>query len=910
MKDNQEIPKKEPGGTTNGMLHRSPDINCPLCQIWGVPWDEDDPDTWGKQHIYAEKLWKEWNPRDKTGKWVANVIAAAASLDPPVVVDEKTVKDHFGKKHRIEQPMLSDRISHEEALFEAQSLPEESRQIIEAVFRMKCMTTSQITEVFFRPEKPVGKTAQNAATRLLNTLASSWNLYRYMPSPSDSDRKNAMPNMNKTAVWFLGKPSVPLIQERYQIDQRFYPHYLNRARDIDINNLAHDLRSVDVFVSMIKELNQMNPGKTWSEGKEIESKIAGIIDIWPLVSNWYGPGINLLPIGYVDPMSGEARRILPDGFASISIMGSDKEMPDCQLPFFIEYDNDSKTVGEVVEQLLSYHLMGISGASKRRFPDLDADNYIPPVLMVFSRKNRVKIIAKKFQEKAEELGISSGAPIFLAAEEDWRRGPFSNDTSISVWDEDLKDNLFIDLLISSSRQLIKSEKLEPDQTLALDPKAAPARSDKKKQKLDREDYFKNMDFDQEPKKTPIEEQVEAPPKPKEETPSWQDIEKEEIVENTAKKDRLDSHPLTDNQRDDPEEKTKAGSIADAVQSFAGSGGDLEPDLPGLDGEKPPTLGDIQEETVQEESEDVAKEPLATGPITSKDDLPSLDDLSKETGPAYEENRFLNMDGASADYPSLEGNVGSNMPIPEPRPEQSPPVEIYSFDPENPLVPNNLVDFNGAPVYNPGLNQEEPKQEERDLNYLPADSPIRKEVEMQAVYESEQKQPFVAAEGASQRKREKDSSDLTQPDTASPDPEIDNLTQPDTASFGRPQFNQQDLANKAGSDLPVDAGESPEPNNPPDPPVQAGQTADLGDGNLARPEFSPVLDGSDIAPINEPALDENRPAIKQDSLDQEPENNPAAPEDLSYSSEDEVDFDAKMKKQAARRRARRSRRARE
>ena len=53
--------RSEAGARTTGMRHRRSRPDCPLCPLWGVAWDADDPATYNQQHIHAERLWRAWN---------------------------------------------------------------------------------------------------------------------------------------------------------------------------------------------------------------------------------------------------------------------------------------------------------------------------------------------------------------------------------------------------------------------------------------------------------------------------------------------------------------------------------------------------------------------------------------------------------------------------------------------------------------------------------------------------------------------------------------------------------------------------------------------------------------------------------------------------------------------------------
>lgn len=462
MAKEDQLPREEPKGETTGMLHRKPSKTCPLCPVWGIPWDPMDPQTWDKQHMDAERLWHEWEPGDKSGRWIGRVIEAAAELG--IEVTPEQVKAHFSDRHKIEQPMMSGTLNHDRALYQAHQFSDRAQAVINAVYRQHVLTTKQIADVFYRSGRSANA-ARQAALVELSQLAQGHFLYRYYPSEADKARRNTPPQFGKSVMFFLGRAAIPYIKERYGLS--FQPSYLKRARDVKTETLLHDLKANSVFSSICGALT-VRDGEVEVEGAggRVEKMI---VEAKP--ENWYGPGPQALTMAFIDPYEGAERRIMPDGFASLSIHRAETTGPT-QLPFFYEFDNGSREYDDVAEQMIAYHLLTLSRAALKRFPDLDVEGYAIPMLMVFSERKRMERIARRFRERAGSLGLTDGAPILLAYESDWNGDPFASDLVHSAWHGDRDPQAFMKFLVAGSKPLIDAEPLSPDAVLRLDPKAA------------------------------------------------------------------------------------------------------------------------------------------------------------------------------------------------------------------------------------------------------------------------------------------------------------------------------------------------------------------------------------------------------------------------------------------------------
>lgn len=445
------------------MQHRRPDPECPLCSISGPPVDpEAEPE---RAHEDALALWREWNPSEHgSAHWVSRVIEVAAELG--VEVTPQQIRDHFSDKHRIEQPALGGQIQHERFLAQTNELTDRQRQLIDALFRQRVLMTRQIIDVFYAHGRSKDA-AKKAAQADLKVLAQGHFLYRYFPSEEDiAKAKGEIPQFSKAALWFLGKRSVPYIMDRYGLS--FHPDYVNRAAEVSNATMVHDLAANEVYAALGRRLAK-------TKGKVKASRGEMVIAVNP--DNWYGPGPRMLAMGFSDLVDRSFHRIKPDGFGTLGVHAAD-DLPSCQLPFFIEYDHGSRDINDVAAQLFNYHLLAISGAAAKRFPELDAEHYAVPVLMVFSDKERLHKVHKRFKEFARtERGIENGAPILLTTEKEWRKDPLASDIVVVAWADDARSGDFIEFLLRASQPLIDQRAIPAGQALRLDPEAAPARAE-------------------------------------------------------------------------------------------------------------------------------------------------------------------------------------------------------------------------------------------------------------------------------------------------------------------------------------------------------------------------------------------------------------------------------------------------
>jgi hypothetical protein len=447
----------------DGMRHQRPDAACPLCPVWGIPYDPKDRSTWGRQHEHAYRLWSRWDGRPG---WEGRVCEEAAKLG--IACTPEQAREHF-LRHRPEQPAYMQTLDRERLLAEALSFSDRCQRIIDCVYRQRLLSTDQITELFYAASASNWQSAHTMARQDLGPLARRHFLYGYWPSKEAAKRRDAPKHFANRLLYFLGRASVPFIEDRYH-DQGLQlrpDHYVIAHDQVGLGPLIHDLRTNGLVVAIHRALRLRGRRVQLPDGSETIASC--------LTDNWYGP--KHLQMGFTDPRTREHREINPDAFATISLARSrwnPRALPACQLPFFIEYDHGGRKLREVSEQLLSYHRLAVSGAVAKRFPDLAVEGYAVPVVMVFSDPKRVRTAHKRFLEHAHAHGLTDGSPMLLCAERDWLEDPFACPATLA-WDTQARTFTFLDLLLRASRRLIDARALFDTQSLTLKLRAARPR---------------------------------------------------------------------------------------------------------------------------------------------------------------------------------------------------------------------------------------------------------------------------------------------------------------------------------------------------------------------------------------------------------------------------------------------------
>jgi len=475
--------RQEPGRKTEKMLHRRPSPDCPLCPLWGIPWDSRDSATYNQQHIHAEKIWHAWDG-GQGRHWARNVCEEALALGVTCTPEEARRHFHY---HRVEQPALSGFLHREPLLYEALNLSPRAQAIIIAVYRHRVLTTDQICEIFFRASTyGAYNTARSALSKCqaeLSALCARHFLYRLYPDEKISTKRDALPQMGKQTLWFLGKASLPFIEEKHPGITLWPDHYVQMAKEVSHVKIMHDLRANGIYTRLQRALRE-------SKGLvQFQGQAPAAVELRP--ENWYGDkSLAIAFYNVAHRLKGEVRA---DGLASLSVHRNTWELdkgngngdkgkaeskrkasglPSCQLPFFYEYDRASKHTVDVANQLLDFHWLAVSAQAQERFPELSAPGYAIPVIMVCSSETQLKNIHRVFRERAAEERLPTGAPIFLVSEKDWTQDPLADGICRVAWEDEESTHSFLDLILRASMPLIRTHKALASQTLTIDPKGA------------------------------------------------------------------------------------------------------------------------------------------------------------------------------------------------------------------------------------------------------------------------------------------------------------------------------------------------------------------------------------------------------------------------------------------------------
>lgn len=350
---------------------------CPLCRAGAQAHSE----AW---HAYGVK------------KDVAAAVRAAQDAGVSGVTPQ-IAKRHF-TAHQYLQPAPLKRISNDEMMFLAEALSDRERRIMQAVYRQRVLSTRQIADVFVAPESKDDTTASKSVLRTLGILRYGHFLYQYQPREKKSAEK----------FYFLGRHGVPYVES---VEGRLVgeSHVVN-GESVREYMIEHDSLAADVFVRMRKQLYA-------KFGDDSLVEVGGRAQHLHLpTDSWHGA--RSLQLGFIDPFSGVEQKLVPDGFAALTI-------GDTRLPFFYEWDSGKKTPEDTVEQLCAYAGLAISGAAARRFPQLDVAGYFPPVLLVTSTPTRAYKLAQMAREACSRFGEGTVPPMFITSLDTMRNGAFT-----------------------------------------------------------------------------------------------------------------------------------------------------------------------------------------------------------------------------------------------------------------------------------------------------------------------------------------------------------------------------------------------------------------------------------------------------------------------------------------------------
>ena len=444
-----------------GMQHRRREASCPLCLIWGVKFNAADRRTWGRQHAHAARLWEQWDGRRD---WPERVALAASDI-LGVEVSPEEAREHF-RRHRVEQPHPPGKLDRRQALADAAMLSPVAQAILTALYRQRLLSRTQIVELFFSGHR--GRSGQVMADRELQALCHRHFAYRFYPDP-DWEGKSGFPGGLVNEVFYLfGRNGTPYIEDHYGA-RVWSDAATTMARQVGRQTFVHDWRAASVYCALDRALRERDGMVELPNGERTSAEAKR--------ENWYGARLIGMRL-----WSRRLRRELdmrPDGFASISLERSgldEGSLPSTQLPFFYEFDNESKQAHVVAEQMLNYHHLALSGEAGRRFPDLAVEGYAVPMVMVFRGRGRVEEVGRSFRRRAHREGYrQGGVPIFMVSEPTWMDDPLAEGILHLAWDETLDSLSLLDALLRSSVRLLETRALTAPQVLALDSTPSPRR---------------------------------------------------------------------------------------------------------------------------------------------------------------------------------------------------------------------------------------------------------------------------------------------------------------------------------------------------------------------------------------------------------------------------------------------------
>ena len=445
----------------SGMQHRRREATCPLCLIWGVKFNVADRDTWGRQHAHAARLWEQWDGRRD---WPERVALAAADI-LGVEVTAEDAREHF-RRHRVEQPHPPGKLDRRQALADAAMLSSTSRAILTALYRQRLLSRSQIVGLFFSGYR--GRSGQVMADRELQVLCHKHFVYRFYPDPAWEGKSGFPDGLANEVFYLFGRNGTPYIEDVYGA-RVWSDAATTMARQVGRQTFVHDWRAASVYCALEQTIRQREGLVSLPNGDETVADIKR--------ENWYGA--RLIGMRLWSRRLRHELDMRPDGFASISLerSGFDEDsLPSTQLPFFYEFDNESKQPHVVAEQMLNYHHLALSGEAGRRFPDLAIEGYAVPMIMVFRGQGRVGEIGKSFRRRARKEGYrQGGVPIFMVSETEWMEDPLAEGILHLAWDEAAEPLSLLDALLRSSVRLLDARVLTSSQVLTLDATPSPRR---------------------------------------------------------------------------------------------------------------------------------------------------------------------------------------------------------------------------------------------------------------------------------------------------------------------------------------------------------------------------------------------------------------------------------------------------
>lgn len=376
--------------------------------------------------------------------------AHAAALDQGLEIELAQVKRHF-ISHSFLQPAPLKRISSDEMLYLANGLKDREKQILLAVYRMRVLKTSQIADLFFASTTNNDTAASKSALRTLHKLRYSHMLYQYSTEQRKSPEK----------YYFLGRHAAPFIER--QEGRLVGQPYVTDASTVSEFFIEHDVNAAEVFVQMRKQLYANRDRENLVEVHGQKQHLHLPAETW-----W---SARSLAFAYQNPFTATEQRIIPDGFAALTI--NDGRHQQYRLPFFYEWDSGWKPLEETVEQLANYVSFAVSGAVGKRFPKLEVDGYFPPVLVVTNTPNRAYKLAQMTREACAHHAPEHVPAMFVTDMETLRNGAWTPGAWRSVHDEEsLAPISLAEHLLDANRVLLERAPIHWRMGIEMDPEGA------------------------------------------------------------------------------------------------------------------------------------------------------------------------------------------------------------------------------------------------------------------------------------------------------------------------------------------------------------------------------------------------------------------------------------------------------
>jgi hypothetical protein len=333
-----------------------------------------------------------------------------------------------------------------------EKLKEREKQMLLAVYRQRVLLSRQLVDLFFEPETSNPTSATKSAYRFLHSLRFRHFLYQYR------NRNNRSPEV----YYFLGRYGAPWVEG--QEGRIVGSPYVTNHGDINEYMMEHDTKAADVFVQLRRQLYTNRDPNNLVEvfGEKLPLHMSTL--------SWHGA--RSLSFLFHDPLANREARIIPDGFATLTVNSNSIQT---QLPFFYEWDSGSKPAEETVEQMVNYVGFALSGAVGKRFPQLDAPQYLPPVVWVTSTPTRAYRLQKDAQAALARYGKESIPLMVITDARTLSAGGWEKDAWRVIHPSNVEGNL-AELLLAGSKRWVDRGGLHPKVPLQVDLEAARPRA--------------------------------------------------------------------------------------------------------------------------------------------------------------------------------------------------------------------------------------------------------------------------------------------------------------------------------------------------------------------------------------------------------------------------------------------------